>query len=507
MRNGALLGGVAQPTVQPPLGPQMAVLFVGRTLALAAAFAMPLVLVRIFSQGEYGLYKQLFLVHDTLASVLTVGLVASLYYFVPSHPADRHAFICNTILVLAVLGALGAGALVAFRRQAAWLLNNPQIEPYLPYLAVFTALCLVTSVLEGLMVVAKQARLAALTAVVSEGLRAAMVVAGAIWTQQMQVVVAALLVWAACRVTALLVYLRWLGVRSRLRPRWEHLGAQLRYSIPFGLALIVRTGADSLHQYLVAHLYGPVLFAIYSVGYLQIPLVAIAFESTTEVVLVRLTELRRDGMLDKGLALVRDAIRKLAVVLLPLYVWLMVNAHEVIVLLFTERFEPSVPLFRVFLATIPLTALALDYVPRAFADTGFILRVNLLRLAMNLVLLAVFWRLGALGVALATVGAMAASKFVVLLKARALFGVTVWQLVPGRRLAHIALASGVAALAAWLACDALANGPVADLSVSAATFSLVYGGTAWLGGLLEPTEKRWLAGLVGSVARAATGAS
>jgi O-antigen/teichoic acid export membrane protein len=490
-------------TASPSLGPQIAALFVGRTLALAAAFATPLVLVRIFSQGEYGLYKQLFLVQDTLASLLTVGLAASLYYFIPSHPTERHAFIVNTVLALAVLGALGGGALVVFRHQVVWLLNNPQIDPYLPYLGGFIEFSLVASILEGLMVVAKQARLAALTAVISEGLRAAMVLAGAMWMQQMKIVVAALLVWAACRVSALFVYLRWLGVGSYLRPHWEHFGTQLRYSIPFGLALIVRTGADGLHQYLVAHLYGPVLFAIYSVGYLQIPLVAIAFESTTEVVLVRLTELRRDGMLDQGPTLVRDAIRRLAVVLLPLYVWLMVNAHEVIVLLYTERFEPSVPLFRVFLAMIPLTVLALDYIPRAFADTGFILRVNLFRLATNLILLAVLWPLGVLGMALATVGATAVSKFAILLKARALFGVTVWQLVPGRRLANIALTAGLAALAAGLARAALASGPGVGLSVSLATFSVCYGGTAWLGGLLEPTEKRWLAGLVGSVARAA----
>jgi len=496
-------GTTAEPTEGRALGAEMAILFLGRTLAFALTFAMPLVLVRVFSQEEYGLYKQLFLVHETLIAILTLGLVASLYYFIPNDPVHRRVYIFNTLLALTVVGVIALGTLVAFKAQVAWLLNNPRLESYLPLMALFTELCLVTSILESLMVIVKQVRLAAVTGLISEALRAMLVIAAALWTQAMEVVVIGLLVWAGCRVVTLIVYLRNMGIRSWPGFRRERIGAQLQYSLPFGLALMVRTCAESLHQYAVAHLYGPALFAIYSVGYLQIPLVGIAFESTSEIALVRLTELRRDGIHDKSVELIKNTVAKLCLVLLPLYVWLVLNAREFIELLYTGRFESSVPIFRVFLATIPLTALGLDYVPRAFADTGFILRVNVYRLAMTLVLLIILSPMGLLGAALATVGAMAGTKLLILLRVRTLLAVALGQLLPSRRLINIAVAAGLSGLTAWLARSAAAFGPLGGLCISAVVFGVCYTSVAWIGGLIDPAEKRRVVGLLGSMARAA----
>jgi O-antigen/teichoic acid export membrane protein len=497
--------GGASTSHAPGLGRQVVALSIGRMLAFAVTFVAPLVLVRLFSQAEYGLYKQLLLVHETLVSVLALGLAASLFYFVPHFPDQRRAYVSNVVFALAAAAAVGLGTVVAFKAQIAWLLNNPALEASLPLLAVFTGFCLVTSALESLMIITKHARLAAVTVFVSEGLRAGLVLAAALWTHDVQGIVIALVAWGGCRVVTLVVYLRTLGIRTWARPRWAELGPLLQYSIPFGLAVVVRTCSESLHQYMVAHAYGPTLFAVYSVGYLQIPVVAIAFESTSEVALVRLAELRRDGLLDRGAELIRHAVSSLSIILLPLYAWLMLNARDVIGLLYTDRFEASVPIFRVFLATIPLTALALDYVPRAFADTGFILRVNLFRLAVNVVLLLVLWPIGVLGAALATVGAMAVAKLVVLRRARTLCGVPARRLMPWARLGAATTVSALAALVAWLAQSAVASGRVAGLAVSALSFGLCYVSVAWVGGLIEPADKQRLQGALAGVARATWG--
>ena len=480
------------------LGDQMATLFMARTVAFAVTFAMPLVLVRVFSQEEYGLYKQLFLVHETLVPILTLGLVASLYYFVPNDPEYRRAYISNTLLALTVVGVIGLGTLVALKAQVAWLLSNPRLQLYLPAMALFTGFCLVTSMLESLMVILKQVRLAALTGLASDFVRAAMVIGAALWAREMGAVVVALLLWVGCRTITLIFYLRTMGIRSWREVRRERIGPQWHYSLPFGLALMVRTFADSLHQYAVAHLYGPGLFAVYSVGYLQVPVVSIAFESTAEVALVRLTELRRDGRLDKSVELIRGTVATLSLLLLPLYVWLVVNSGGFIQLLYTRQFEASVPIFVVFLTIIPLTALGLDYVPRAFADTRFILRVNVYRLLVNCVLLIILWPMHLVGAALATVGAMAATKLLILLRVRTLLDVSVAQLLPTRRLMAIAAASCFAGLAAWLARIAVASGPLGDLVISAAVFGACYVSLAWIGGIVNEAEKARVRALLAS---------
>jgi O-antigen/teichoic acid export membrane protein len=61
----------------------------GRTVAFAATFFIPVVLARVFSQAEFGTYKQIFLVYATLYYIAQFGMAESLFYFLPS--ASREA--------------------------------------------------------------------------------------------------------------------------------------------------------------------------------------------------------------------------------------------------------------------------------------------------------------------------------------------------------------------------------------------------------------------------------
>jgi O-antigen/teichoic acid export membrane protein len=487
--------------VDQALTRQMSVLFIGRGVAFLFVFALPLVLVRIFPPEDFGLYKQLFLIHGTLVTILTFGFSASLYYFVPRHtPHEQQSYVTQTLFMLTVLGLAGAGLLVAFKSQIAQTLNNPGLEQYLPYLAAFTVLSLVASVLETLMVILKRAKQAAVTSLGSEVLRAGLMIGAAVLTRNMLVLVLAALAWAGCRFMVLLAYLRWLGI-SWWSPLGRHrLAEQFRYSIPFGFAVIVRTCADNLHQFVVSYLYSPALFAVYSVGYLQIPFIAILFESVSDVTLVSLTELRKDGLLEEAVRLMGDSVTKLALLLFPLYAWLMVNARDLIVLLFTERFAESVDIFRVFLTAIPLTAVSLGYVPRAFAETGLVMRMGTIRMGVTAALLLVMVPLfGLIGAGLATVLAMGFTEILILSKVAKLFSMSINNILPWKQLAKIGAASLVVSLAAFSVQAMLTLQVVLQLVLSVAIFTLCYSAIVWTTDLFEPGDKRrvicWVQGL------------
>lgn len=488
--------------MEPSLTNQMRLLVVGRGLAFAVSFAVPLVLVRVFSPELFGLYKQLFLIHGTCVSILTLGFSASLTYFVPCQPHFRDVYITQSIIVLGVSGIAGGVCLILFEDQVTGLMSNPALVTYLPYLAVFLTLTLVTSVLETIMVAIKQPHLAAWTFFGSELLRGVLTVVVALLTQSMIILMVGMVAWSVFRLVALMGYLRYLDIPLWKRPDITRLVEQFKYATPFGLALIVRAGADGLPQYVVSYLYNPALFAVFSVGYLQIPIVSILFESVSEVTLVKLAELRSKGMLPEALHIVGEAVNKLCLVLFPVHVWLMANSRDLIVLLFTEKFESSVEIFRIFLLSIPLTAVALDYVPRGFADVGFVLRVNVLRVILTavLLLLLVPW-LGMVGAALAAVFAIGVTKGVILLRVRSLFNSSLKAVLPWNRLARICAASFVAGVSS-VASQFLAIPFVGlKLMFSAAVFAIVYGLFLWLGGMIDQEEKRkivnWFQSVVG----------
>lgn len=481
---------------------QMVLLFTGRMLAFVLAFAVPLILVRIFSPAEYGLYKQLLLIHGSLTSMLALGVSASLFYFVPGHPDEREAYIFQTLIILLGLGMLGAGMLVAAKVPVARALNNPNLEMYIPYLGLFIVLSMITSLLDSLMIIFKQAKLATVTIVGFELLRATLMIASTILTRSMLTVLVALLVWELSRLTALLIYLRGLGIPLVSRPRWDRVLGQLRYSIPFGLAVIVSATTDSLHQYVVSYLYDPATFAIYSVGYLQIPVVSIAFAAVSEVTLVRLTELCREGKVREAIRLIGDAVAKLCLCLVPLYVWLMMNASDLVVLLFTERFKRSVEIFIIFLSTIPMIAIVPDYVTRAFSDTGFILRVNVVRLALSGALLVALVRpLGPVGAALATVLAMGILKVLMLLRIRHLLAVRLRDVLPWARVGRIFATSLIAGVAAWVVHGAWRLGSGTGLLLSGFVFMVCYAVLIWNMNAVTSDEKRQIREVVHRLAR------
>ena len=485
---------------------QMGFLFVGRFVAFSFVFAIPLVLVRVFSPEEFGLYKQLFLIHETLSLSLTLGLSASIFYFIPHYPSNWRAYLYQTLFILGCLGMLGAGGLVAFKSQVAGLLNNPDLEFYIPYLATYTGISLLTANLENIMVVLKHSRLVAWTIALSDFLRAFLMIGAAIWAHSMLVLVLAALGWMICRLIMLLLYLRTLGVSWWVRPELARVTEQFRYSIPFGLAVMLVVFSDSLHQYVVSYKYNPALFAIYSVGCLQIPVISMVYSSVSEVTLVRLMELLKDGNLEECVQVIGESVGKLCLLLIPLYVWVTVNARDVIVFLFTERFEESADIVKIFLGVILLAVFQLDYVPRAFADTRFILQVNIVRFVLTTILLFVLTGLmGMHGAALAVVLALGATKLLIVLKVKALLHTDLKHLFPWRQLGRIGTASVMAGLVTWIFQDTWSLNVGIKLFLSGGAFTVVYAILAWKLNGIEPHQKLWVTGRLHKFTRLSVG--
>ena len=161
--------------LEQSLAKQMLPLLLGRMAAFCIAFAVPLVLVRTFTTEAFGIYKQLLLIQGTLTPILSMGITASLFYFIPRAPTQRAAYITQTLTLLFLLGLSGATGLILLRSRIGSVLNNTELERYVPLLGTFLFLYLLTYVLEDLMVISKQSRLAMMTIMTSEILRALMV--------------------------------------------------------------------------------------------------------------------------------------------------------------------------------------------------------------------------------------------------------------------------------------------------------------------------------------------
>ncbi len=196
--------------------------------------------------------------------------------------------------------------------------------------------------------------------------RTGMFVSSALVFATVPALIFAALLQIVVQIVVLLVYLArrfpgfWKAFDQQLLRR------QLSYALPFGAAGLLYILQTDVHNYFVSHEFGPAVFAIYSIGCLQMPLVGMLTEAAASVLLPRIVELRSDDDTEGIIQVTMRAARKMSVAFLPIYGLLTVMGEEVITLLFTERYLASLPIFRINLLMLLFNFLPTDPIMRAY---------------------------------------------------------------------------------------------------------------------------------------------
>jgi len=431
-------------TLKPTL-----LLMCGRSAAFAVTFLIPVVLVRTFDQAAFGTYKQLFLIYGTLFSIAQFGMAESLYYFLPNNPKTAGRLGANSTLLLAILGTISAIGLTWQAHRIAGWFRNPSLEPFLPWLGGYLALTLVGATLEISMVSRKRFGLAAITMGTSEIFRAVLFVLPAFLTGELRWLFVGAMAFATIRLAVGGVFAGQ-EFESKFLPHARLLGKQLAYALPFQLAVIVETLQVNYHQYAVSYYFDAATFAIYAVGCLQLPASELLAAPAANVMMVRMSEELHEGHRENVLPVWEDTTRKLLLILIPLTGFLMVAAHDLIVLLFTKTYVPSVPIFVWWALTTASYAFPTDAVLRVYADTRAILGLNLVRLIFVASLIGfAISRFGLLGPVLVTLGSLLLAKSLALVRISHLISVRMRYIIDwktaGMSLAATVL-SGVVAM-------------------------------------------------------------
>ncbi len=468
----------------------------GRTVGFAVSFFIPVVLVRLLDQTDFGTYKQLFLIASTLYGIGQLGMAESLFYFLPLSPRHGARFVTNSLLAL-VLGGLGCFAFLELLGGdvARWL-SNGALSAYTPALGLYLAFMLASAVLEIVMISRKRYTWASGTYASLDVLRMVLLVVPVVLVGRLEWLLVGAVGFAALRCATALWYVWW-EFEGDLRPDAALLRRQLAYALPFQLSGVVEILQSNVHQYAVSHHFDAATFAIYSVGCLQIPLVDFVANSVCNVMMVRMAEEIRDGRPRVAVAVWRDTTRRLALVFVPLVGLLMVSAGHIIGLLFTERYAASVPVFMVSSLTVLLATLQVDGVLRVYAETRLLFWLNCLRLTLVLGLiswaLTTFHLVGAIAV---TVVATAVMKGLAVRRLRSVMKVSLAEVLPWRSLgAVLSVSAGAAWVAAWV--NSLIEAPqFVELIVLGAVYTAAYlAGLFGFGILTEEerlTAKSWL---------------
>jgi O-antigen/teichoic acid export membrane protein len=363
-----------------PLGPA-GPLIGARLLSATFSISIPLVLARTLPLAEYGTYKQLWLVSMMVAAVLPVGMAQSLYYFVP-RSEERRAYLGQTFLFLAGAGALGGLAMWSAGPWIAGALSNPGLLEHGAELAAFTALHVAASPLEASLTSRGRVKTAAGTYLVSDALKAAVLVIPTVTGFGLHGMMLGLIAHAGLRLAASWTLI--LAIEGDTLLDRRLLREQLLYALPFGAAIAFSIPQQYAHQLIVAHVVGPAVFAIYAAGVFELPFIDLFYTPTGEMLMVQVGELDRAGRRSEAVLAFRDAVERLAALLLPPIFFIWGVAPTFITTVFGAKFAGAIPVFRIALFVMPLAIWPLDAMLRARGETRHILVSYVLKAAVSI---------------------------------------------------------------------------------------------------------------------------
>ncbi len=348
-----------------------------KVVGLSFSVLLPVLTVRYLSQHDVGVYRQVFLVIANAVNILPLGFSMSAYYFFNRSPDKRSLTVLNIVLFNSAVGALAFFTLLCYPQLLGKVFNNNELTLLAPWIGGVIWLSTSSSFVETLALANQESRLAAMFIVGTQFTKMVLMSGAVILFGTVEATIDAALIQASIQICALCFYVRRRFPRFWHSFDWSFFREQLLYALPFGVAAILYVSQVDLHNYFVSHSVTPAEFAIYAQGCFQIPLVWILYESINAVVIPRMSQLQAQGD-KKGMFLLSlRAMETLALVYFPLFVFLMIAAHEFITTLFTEDYAASVPIFRINLLLLPFFCIMVDPLGRAFAEVGrFLLKLR-----------------------------------------------------------------------------------------------------------------------------------
>lgn len=471
-------------------------LLIAKTLAFVFAFALPILLTRTLSQSEYGLFKQVFLIVTTATALLPLGFGMSAYYYLPreTNQKVRGQVILNILLFNLLMGVAACLLLVFWPGLIAKIFRDPMIPTYSALIGAVVLVWLFSAFLEIVAVANQELRLATVFIVFGQLSRTVLLLAAAIAFDSVTALIYAALVHGVLQSVVLLWY-----VSSRFPKFWRAFdwsltGKQVAYALPFGLAGLLYTVQTDAHNYFVSHKFSPAIFAIYSIGVAQVPLIGVLRDSVSSVILPRISYLQERGEAREILVLMSNAVRKLAAFYLPMYFVLLITGREFLTFMFTKAYLQSWPIFAINLTLLPISLIEVDAVVRAYEKHRFFLVI--VQLVMSALMIVAVWygvtRFGLVGAITGVVVVNFLMRIVLAGRFSLVLGAKWRDISLFKDLGKVTVAACVAALVCFLVhsmVTASGTRPFFVLVICGAAFMAVYLPAVLL--LRIPTSDEW----------------
>ena len=358
--------------------------FTGRAASYFVLFLVPVILVRTLSKDDYGYYAQFLLIYNFFFTILQFGFHKAFYFFFPKYENSKRYFVTNTYIIFLIAGIFVLFSLTVFKENIAQLFNASYLSSLLSLCGLHILFMLLACPFEDILVIESKAEKAALVAFLSQVFRGIFIITFVLIFKTLSSAIIGLICYSFLRFLSYSIFVQAYFEIVIDNENINYLKQQVQYAAPLGLAGIFKSINSNIDRIILAAFFTPEVFAVYTVGKFKIPFIDMFFNSVSEVALPRLVELLKNNRVQEFLKLWKKLIIRLSVVGIGTFFFLQIVAYDLITLIFTDKYESSIPVFRIILLLVLGPMMLYGNILRAMGHTNDIFKSYFLAFILSI---------------------------------------------------------------------------------------------------------------------------
>ncbi len=322
----------------------------GSFSSFGLAIVSSAILSRYLDKTGYGTYKQILYVYSTLLIIFSAGLPKIFAYYLPRYSLDEgKAIVKKVSTVLFICGLAFSIFLFICSGLIAELLDNKELKQGLILFSPIPMLLLPTLGIEGIFSTYKKTVYIAVYNTITRLLMLLFIVGPVIIFNGTYI--HAIYGWLTVSILTFIIAYFFKGIPFK---NVKNVKTELRikeiltYSLPLVLASIWGIAIKAADSFYISRFFGTEIFAEYSNGFIDLPFVTMITASVSIVLMPVFSKTFHEGnKFDELISTWRNTLKSSAVIIYPLIVYFFVFASDVIVTLFSEKYEASVIYFKI----------------------------------------------------------------------------------------------------------------------------------------------------------------
>lgn len=329
-----------------------------------------MVLSRYFSKGDYGTYRQIMYVYNTLLVVFTLGLPKAYSFFLPRIELEAAKDTINKITFLFFfLGMCFSLALFFGSSTIAQFLKNPELDYGIKLFSIVPIFMLPTMGLDGILATYKKTQYLAIYKGLSSFFQLVSVAVPVIFFHGGYVSAILGFTMSSFLICIIALYLKNMPVRKEKKVKTNIKYKDIfSFSLPLLYASLWGIIMNSADQFFISRYFGKETFAEFSNGWMDLPFITMIVTATSTVLLPVFSKIiHQDNATTKEqiLKIWKNVIEKTIKLIYPLLIYCWIFADILLVVLFGESYQESGNYFRIRLIYNLFTVVA--YAPLLLA--------------------------------------------------------------------------------------------------------------------------------------------